>query len=527
MMAFHVCVDTPIRKFEGAAMNHFRVPGARAVFCIVLVALGLGACGKSPEPAQDQAADSAARLAVAKVKVPVTTSSEQARALFLEGRTLADDLHFLEAREKFLAAVAEDPEFAMAHLMLANTAQTAAQFFSAVGSAEDYMSRASEGEQLFIRALIATAENDQAAQLAALNSVQAAYPDDERTHMALGNFFTGQQDFPQAVLHYEHATEIDPEFASAFNSLGYAHRSNGDLEAAKFAFKRYVELIPDAANPYDSYAELLMEMGQYEESIANYRKALEIDPNFQTAYAGISINESLRGNAERAQQAAAEMLAMARTPGEKQNAVFRSITAHLLAGDVDLAVEASGELLAIAEADGDHAAMGGALDYTGDIMLKMGDGKKAREYYANALEHRRMADINDANKQQAERTYLFKAAMAAMVDGDPAAATELTAKYVAAAEAGGTAFERRRIHELRGFHAMFNEDNATAAAEFAKANQLNPIVLYWSGVINRDLGNLELARELAERAAHRNTLSANLPFFRNEAMELQDELATL
>jgi tetratricopeptide (TPR) repeat protein len=157
------------------------------------------------------------------------------------------------------------------------------------------------------------------------------------------------------VLHFGHASSINPEFATAFNSLGYAHRSNDNLEGAKEAFARYVELIPDEANPYDSYAELLMEMGRYEEAIRNYRKALEINPNFQTAYAGISISESLRGNAEAAQKVVAEMLAAARTPGQKQNAMFRSVTAHLISGDFEDALEAAEEMFALAEADENQA----------------------------------------------------------------------------------------------------------------------------------------------------------------------------
>ena len=495
------------------------------VLLVLVFTLALSSCGQTQQDTNDRTeADASVNV---NAKVPVTTSSEHARALYLEGRALFDDLHFLEAREKFGEAIAADPEFAMAYLMLANTAQTAAQFFSAVGSAEEYMSNASDGEQFFIRALIAAAENDQAAQLAELEGALAAYPDDERVHMAIGNFFNGQQDFANAVLHFEHATSINPEFATAFNSLGYAYRGSDNLESAKAAFARYVELIPDEANPYDSYAELLMEMGQYEESIRNYRKALEINPNFQSAYAGISVSESLRGNARAAQEVAAQMLSAARTPGEKQNAMFRSITAHLISGDFDDALAAAHEMFALAEADENHAAMGGAKDYTGDILLKMGDGKKALEYYESALAHRRMADINDANKEQAARNYLFKAALAAMVDDDQEAAAERTEKYVAAAAAKGTAFERRRVHELQGFFAMFNEDNETAAAEFAQANQLNPVVLYWSAVVNRDLGNTEKAIALADRAAYRNTLSANLPFFRNEALQLLDELAEM
>jgi hypothetical protein len=163
----------------------------------------------------------------------------------------------------------------------------------------------------------------------------------------------------------------------------------------------------------------------------------------------------------------------------------------------------------------------------GDIMLQTGNAAGAMEYYDDALDHRQMSNINDANKRQAERAHLFKGAIAAMIDDDNEAAVEWSSKYIAAAEEEGTAFERLRIHEIAAFLAMFDEDNKIAADEFARASQLNPIVLYWSAVVNKALGNTEKAAELAGRAAHRNTLSGNLPFFRSEALALQEELSAM
>ena len=114
-----------------------------------------------------------------------------------------------------------------------------------------------------------------------------------------------------------------------------------------------------------------------------------------------------------------------------------------------------------------------------------------------------------------------------MISDDAETAAERTEKYTEAAEAGGNAFERRRIHEVAAFHAMFSEDYAASATHFDQSSQLNPIVLYWSAVVNKDIGNYEKAATLAKRAAQRNTLSGNLPFFRAEALKLMDELAAM
>jgi len=268
-------------------------------------------------------------------------------------------------------------------------------------------------------------------------------------------------------------------------------------------------------------------MGQYDESIDNYRKSLAIDRNFAASYAGISINESLRGDSASALEAAAQMLSVARTAGEKQTAMFRTVTSHLFAGDIDAALATSEEMYLLAEVDDDGAAMGGVREYMGDIMLAEGDGVKALEFYQAALSHRQDADINEANKAQAKRTHLFKTALAAMVRNETETATSIAEKYKSAAEQDGTFLERQRIHEHAGYLAIMNDDNATGMAELALANDLDPIVLYWSAVANKNAGNNESARQLALRAVNRNTLSGNLPFFRAEALQLLEELSAL
>ena len=483
--------------------------------------LVVAACGQKPEsePATEPPADAAAAA-----KIPVTTESGDARAAYLKGRELLDNLHGTEAYEAFQEAAAADPDFAMAHAMSAQSSPTAAAFFDAVGKAKAAAAGASDGEQLFVRALVAGSENDIAGQRAALEELVAAYPKDERSHNALAVFLFGQQDFDSAIEHFKHAVGINPDYAPAYNLLGYAYRTIDDLDNAKSAFETYVSLIPNEPNPYDSYAELLMEMGEYDASIENYRKALQHDKHFATSYGGISINHSLKGETDMALAAAEEQLAAARTFTERQAAMFQSVLANLFAGNNEAAIEVCEAMLVAAEEAGDHAALGGIREYMGDIMLVAADPVKGEEHYASALQQRRQANLSDANKAQAERTHLFKMAIAAVVADDLEEASARAAEYTAAAEAHGTTFEKRRIHELAGYLASMNDDAAGAADHLAQANQLDPIVLYWSAVANKDAGNSGKAIELAKRAASRNTLSANLPFFRQEALQLVEGL---
>ena len=496
-----------------------------AVLTLCPLVLILSACGQEAAPVADVVEEAVVAEPTTAAKIPLTTTSDEARAEAKAGQALLDNLHFTEARPHFVRAVELDPNFAMGHLFMANSSQTTAEFVASLAKAEANAAGASEGEQLVIAAVSAAARNDQAAQLEALSAAVALYPQDERSHNRLGNFYNGQQDYDNAVLHFGHAVGLNPEFATAYNSLGYAQRSNENLEGAKGAFEKYVALIPDEANPHDSYAELLMEMGQYDEAIASYKKALAIDPHFGGSYAGISVAQSLQGDAGAAQATAATMLAAARTSGEKRAAMFRSMTSHLFAGNSDAALAVAEEVAAMNDADGDLAAKGGITEYMGDIMLDADMTDKAREYYDAALSYRQHSSINDANKDQAARNHQFKMTIAALIDEDADGAAELTAAYAAAVETAGTGFERRRAHELAGYLAMVNGDNETAAAELAQGTQVNPIVLYWSAVANNAAGNSEAAMTLANRAANRNVLSGNLPFIRRDALKFIAEMS--
>src|SRR6187200_3251115 len=70
--------------------------------------------------------------AAATDKVPITTSSSEARDLYLKGRDLAEKLRATDGRKFYEQPVAKDADFALAHLGLANTAGTTREFIDAV-----------------------------------------------------------------------------------------------------------------------------------------------------------------------------------------------------------------------------------------------------------------------------------------------------------------------------------------------------------------------------------------------------------
>ena len=90
--------------------------------------------------------------------------------------------------------------------------------------------------------------------------------------MLLANTYFGRQEYQKSIDHFVKATQINPSFSQPYNQMGYAYRFLEKYGEAETAFKKYVELIPTDPNPYDSYAELLMKMGRFDESIAHVQQ---------------------------------------------------------------------------------------------------------------------------------------------------------------------------------------------------------------------------------------------------------------
>ena len=221
-------------------------------------------------------------------KIAITTSSEDARKEYLAGRDLQEKLRITDSIQHFDKAISLDPNFALAELNRANVSPTASEFFDHLKKAVALASKASDGERMLIEATEAGANANPTKQKETLEKLVAAYPNDERAHFNLGGYYFGQQDYTQAISHYKRATELAPDYSTAYNILGYAYRQNEAYNDAENAFKKYIELIPNDPNPYDSYAELLLKMGRFDEAITQYNKALAIEPNFINSHFGIA-----------------------------------------------------------------------------------------------------------------------------------------------------------------------------------------------------------------------------------------------
>ncbi|HET6616895.1 MAG TPA: tetratricopeptide repeat protein, partial [Gemmatimonadota bacterium] len=456
--------------------------------------------------------------AVAANEIPITTSSEEARELFLEGRAMSENLRALDARPILQQAVEKDPKFAYAYLLLANTAPSPEEFFSNLELAVANMANASEGERILIQVAQAGVDGDGDRQLALLRELVEKYPDDVRAHNALaGQLAFARQEWDAGIAEYRKAVEIDPTFSQAWNNMGYAARAAGRFDEAEQAFRKYIEVLPSEPNPYDSYAEFLMKMGRFDESIVQYRKALEADSTFNASYIGIAHNHMFLGQGDEARATMDEMFAKAPNDGVRTNALLWKAAAWLHEGNEAQAFRVLEERRDISVKKSDWTTLSGDDVLIGQTMLDLGVVDGAVERFARSVEEIEKADVPEGIKEATRRNQIYNEARVALASNDLAKAKERASAYHTAVQEPAVPFELRQDHELMGRIALAEGKGAEAVAHFEQANNQDPRILLLTAQAHRAAGNDQAANDLIRQVADYNQLSFPLSYVRNEA----------
>jgi Tfp pilus assembly protein PilF len=145
----------------------------------------------------------------------------------------------------------------------------------------------------------------------------ATYPKDGRLNFLAGYWLYRQDEYEHSKKPTLQALADDPNYATAYNQLGYLYSRTGDYPKALEALAKYVQLLPNEPNPHDSYAEVLRLSGRFDEALKHYRMALKIDPTFYISQKELGETYSLMGQEERARAEYAKAIHDAPSSGLK------------------------------------------------------------------------------------------------------------------------------------------------------------------------------------------------------------------
>jgi tetratricopeptide (TPR) repeat protein len=239
---------------------------------------------------------------------PVTahTQNQAAWEAYMEGEFALASFRYTDAAAKLQEALALDPELAVAHAALSELYGRMGKgdlFKEHIAIADSLADRIADDEaKLLLKVRLSNAgpskfHSQQDSLLAAAEQVA---PNDLTVLLTRTLRAADAEDLATVEEIYNHILEINPNYAAAYNFLGYLYLNQGRYEDAETAMRRYAFVAPDLANPHDSLGEVLMTIGRYEEAEVEFRTALAKQPDFFYSLINIGGIYIARGEVDRA-----------------------------------------------------------------------------------------------------------------------------------------------------------------------------------------------------------------------------------
>ena len=259
-------------------------------------------------------------------------------------------------------------------------------------------------------------------------------------------------------------------------------------------------------------------MGRYDDSIVQYRKALEIELNFVNAHQGIAMALLYSGKPGDAEKELAEFSRKARNDGERRTAMFARTVVHIDSGQTVKALADVDERYAVAQKNNDVAGM--AFDRGVEGADPRGERKSRRRTEGIRRRISGHPGLEPLAGDQGQREARAPLQPLARCAGEKGLRRREEGGGRVPAGRGGRQEPVHRQERARvdGIIALAEKDWDKAIAELGQANPQNPQDIYRMCEAYRGKGDPAKAGELCVRAAEFNTLpNVNYTFIRVKA----------
>lgn len=233
--------------------------------------------------------------------LPLTSRSPEAQRLVVEAMRLGEDLAEQEQSDEMLRqAIKLDPDFAMAHELLAQNSLDPTEQVTENAKAVALRGHASPAERLVIDWWQDATNHKLLSAITEMNDMLSQYPHNKWIVLMVTNWLFDQTQYDHAVTVYERSGITDSP--GLLNNMAYACAYMRQFDKAFALMDKYIAALSKDANPQDSYAEILRMAGNFDKALEHYRAALAIDPQFYSSQFGIADTYSLMGDQVRARQ---------------------------------------------------------------------------------------------------------------------------------------------------------------------------------------------------------------------------------
>jgi tetratricopeptide (TPR) repeat protein len=191
--------------------------------------------------------------------------------------------------------------------------------------------------------------------------------------------FPKQEVLAKAQVAVDTALALDERLGEAYNSLAGILDERGDLEAAEATYQRALELNPNYATAYNWYGGLLrMSLDRPDEALVLHRKALELDPLSAAVIAEVGMDLSALGRFDEALDSYENALEV--DPEDTSANLFIGTHYFYVLGELDGALVRFAKMLSI---DPDDSI---TIAHVGMVFLSLGDTDMAEYWIQRSFE---------------------------------------------------------------------------------------------------------------------------------------------
>jgi tetratricopeptide (TPR) repeat protein len=458
------------------------------------------------------------------MKLPITTTSTEARNHFLMGQRELDLGRFLDANAHFKAAVAADSNFAIAYLNVGNTGNSFEEFRTNLVLAERHAAGASDAEQWQIQIARKGFDNDVNGQLALAQRLVAKYPESPRAYVELANvqralnrnadarvsltkavglaprflvahtnignsyLFGEPKDFAKSLEHMQHAAALAPNEPGMHDLLGDVYRAQNNLDQARAEYTRGHELNPADAGLLQQRGHVNSFAGNYAAARADYDSAIAVGRgNERAAFAPFRAYVSIHAGDPRG--AITEL-----------NQLVAAVDTMNVPGAIGVKIAALSDIAVIAIHTRDFATADEAVKQRTSLVMQQAAG-------AGSPAFQRSAEANAA---------YFEGWLAAR-KGDYAAAGKAADRVAALVTPDQNPRKLEPVHELKGYIALYQGNFQEAATHFAQGNLTDPYIKYQYAVALQNGGEKAKGNQLMREVAVYNFNSVGFALIRKDA----------
>lgn len=449
----------------------------------------------------------------------LTTTSAAAKELYLKAEKLIDDFKSEEAIPLLEKAISLDENFAMAHLRLAQELDNHEKAFEHFQKVLKLVGKVSEGEALWIKYVNALAFGPMDDSRTLRDKLDSLFPDDKRIQFEIGASYF-QDNLKKAIEHFEKSVKLDPDFAPAYNMLGYSYAKQNEFQEAEKAFKKYAELQPNSSNPYDSYAEMLLKQGRYDESIAQYRKALSIDPSFYYSLLGMGHNYIFKGDFNKARQYYSQLFNEAKSKGYKYDALYNEAISYLHEGRTEDALKTMDRYRELATSDENYSEASTAARRKSYILAETGNTKEAMEQNKQAFDLLEKFKATETEKKLNKEWLNLDKSFILIKKGDlKEARLQLEKSGTVLSDQKGGDIDKY-FNTVMGELCLKEGDYDEALKYLSGGFTTTPENLYYTAQAYQKKGDNEKVRECLEKILNSNENSVGLAIMRPRVREI-------